>query len=65
MKIQVYTCPGGDDDCRRVSFHTVVNGTEYDLAWECLEHSEYTRAEVLEEARKRFGPDTEIEYVLR
>lgn len=62
MKIKVQSYDDSEEDCRRETFYTVVDGKEYLLAPCALPSSEYTFREIEEKARELFGADVEITY---
>jgi len=61
MKITVNSYDDSDDDCRRDTFYTVVDGKEYCLA-PCALGTYRNWLEIQEEAKRLFGEDVEIEF---
>ena len=61
MKITVTSYDDSDDDCKRDTYVTVVDGEEHCLA-PCALGNEFTYREIETRARELFGEDVEIEY---
>jgi len=60
MKIKVLSYDDSEDDCRRETYYTLVNGREVLLA-PCALGSYYTFLEIQEKARSLFGADVELD----
>ena len=60
MKIKVQSYDDSEEDCRRETYYTVVDGREHVLAG-CALGSYYTFLEIQENARRLFGEDVEID----
>jgi hypothetical protein len=61
MKITVQSHDDSDDDCKRDTYFTIVDGVNHLLA-PCALGSWYTHLEIVERAKTLFGDDVEIEY---
>lgn len=60
MKINVLSYDDSEEDCRRETYYTMVDGKEILLA-PCALGSYYTFLEIQKEARKIFGADVELD----
>lgn len=60
MKINVLSYDDSEEDCRRNTYYTMVDGKEVTLA-ACALGSYYTFLEIQEKARKVFGADVELD----
>lgn len=60
MQIKVLSYDDSEEDCRRETYYTVVDGKEVLLA-PCALGSYYTFLEIQANARKLFGDDVELD----
>lgn len=60
MKINILSYDDSEEDCRRETYYTMVDGKEVLLA-PCALGSYYTFLEIQETARKIFGADVELD----